>query len=315
MGRVLFVSCTPVGRAMIEEIKMNSDLNSIEIVGIVNLNSKESINKANYDSYNDLVIKYDIPIFYCNNINDSDAVKFIKARHPDIIIQSGWSQKFGKDVLTAAKYGCIGEHPAPLPKGRGAACVNWAIINGETEWGDSFFKMEDRYDVGVIYAQKYFKIEIYDNVKTVYDKVSNTSTEIIRENILNWSKGILNGIIQNDSEATHYPRRRPADGIFSFKEKAIDVYNKIRAQTKPYPGAFFQAYLNGIKKNIFVWDAKYIGTQSEYGAGQFLLRKENGGVDIVCGDGKILLLERIQVENSQEVWAYDLFSQNDIKLA
>ena len=244
----------------------------------------------------------------------SDVVRFIKNKEPDIIIQSGWSQKFKEEVLKAAKYGCIGEHPAPLPKGRGAACVNWAIITGETEWGDTFFKMEDKYDVGVIYAQKHFKIELYDNVKTVYDKVSNMSAEIIRENILDWSSGILNGISQNDSDATYYSGRRPSDGIFSFNEKAIDVYNKIRGQTKPYPGAFFQVSINGVQKNITVWNSYYTGIKTKHKIGEVIMQKNNGCVEIICGDGISVIIKRVQVENNPEEWSYDLFSKNIIQI-
>ena len=132
MGKVLFVSCTPVARYMIHEIMDNDDIQNVEVVGIVNINAQVAIKKANYDPYNDLVKQYDIPIHYCRNINDEVTVQWMRDKQPDIIIQSGWSQKFSDEVLEIAKYACIGEHPAPLPKGRGAACVNWAIITGET---------------------------------------------------------------------------------------------------------------------------------------------------------------------------------------
>ena len=127
MGKLLLVACTGVGRYIIEEFMNNRDIGA-ELVGIINLNLKQGINKANYDSYSDLAVKYNLNIHYCNNINDEETVKFIEKLVPDVILQSGWSQKFSDKVLQIPKYGCIGEHPAPLPKGRGAACVNWAIL-------------------------------------------------------------------------------------------------------------------------------------------------------------------------------------------
>lgn len=312
MGKVVFIACTPVCRAMINEIKSNPDLDAIDIAGIVNLNSRVAIHKANYDSYNDLVLEYNIPIFYCDNINDDEAIAFIIEREPDIIIQSGWSQKFNSSVLNAAKYGCIGEHPAPLPKGRGAACVNWAIITGETSWGDTFFKMEDKYDTGLIYAQKSFEIESYDNVKTVYDKVSKAAMVIIRENILSWCNGNFQDLPQDDTEATYYNKRRPSDGQFSFHDSAINLHNKIRGQTRPYPGAFFQANIDGCNKNIYVWDSEYTGERKEGENNKVVLKKTVGGVGIVCGDGKMLTIKRVQVEKDPETWAYDLFKNADI---
>jgi len=111
-------------------------------------------------------------------------------------------------------------------------------LTGETEWGDTFFKMVERYDEGEIYAQKFFEITPYDDVATVYSKVALSSSMMIKENIIHWSKGIFDKISQNDSRATYYGKRKPEDGLFDFNLGALELYNFIRAQSKPYPGAF-----------------------------------------------------------------------------
>ena len=314
MGKVLFIACTPVGRAMIEEIKNNDDLCDVEVVGIVNINSTVAINKANYDSYVDLTQKYDIPIYYCENINEKDAVSFIKSKSPDIIIQSGWSQYFKSVVLNLAKYACIGEHPAPLPRGRGAACVNWAIITGEKDWGDTFFKMEKEYDSGEVYAQEFFKIESYDNVKTVYDKVAQASAKIVRKNMANWTNGILNGQKQGEASTPNDKRRRPEDGLFSFNDSAESIYNNIRGQTKPYPGAFFRARVNGKNTSIYVWDAKLSNNKIVSEIKKINLKKESGCAEILCGDNSLLTMVRVQEKNGVEMWAYDFFLQNHVEI-
>ena len=209
MGKVLFVACTNVGQAMINAIKQSKNIES-EIVGIVNLNSSRALSKANYYTYLDVAEKYKIPLHFCDNINDEVTLNWIKEKEPDIIIQTGWSQKFRTELLNIPKFGCIGEHPAPLPKGRGAACVNWAILTGETEWGDTFFKMVDEYDRGEVYAQEFFDIKEYDTVKTVYEKVAETSRKIVLENIDNWTSGIFKTIQLDESKATYYKKRTPA---------------------------------------------------------------------------------------------------------
>ena len=301
MGKVLFIACTPVARYMMKEIKCNPDLSSVDICGVVNLDPKVAINKANYDPYIDLILEYNLPYHYCNNINDQDCVEFVRKCNPDVIIQSGWSQKFKSEIMSIPKFGCIGEHPAPLPKGRGAACVNWAIITGEENWGDTFFKMEDQYDVGHIYAQKSFKIEHHDDVKTVYDKVAQTSVLIVRENIVNWTKGCFNPIVQDDSQATYFKKRTPADGVFDFSENAQTIYNKIRGQARPYPGAFF---LHKDKK-ITVWKAMF-DFQKSSSPEKTMFRNSDGSLSVVCGDGYIIKLYRIQPENQPEVWSVEL---------
>ena len=232
MGKILLVACTNVGRYIIEEIINNSEIKS-QLVGVVNLNQNQALSKANYDSYADIALKYNLNIHYCNNINDEETVSFMKNLKPDVILQSGWSQKFSDEVLSIPKYYCIGEHPAPLPKGRGAACVNWAILTGEKEWGDSYFKMVSEYDKGELFAQRHFKIESYDNVFTVYEKVAQCAVDVIDTWVDKWTTGEYDITYQNDADATHYGKRRPTDGkISDFLKPAEELHDFIRAQTK-----------------------------------------------------------------------------------
>ncbi len=298
MGKVVLVACTSVGRAMIEAICSRDVIKGVELTGIVNLNPEAAVGKANYDSYMDLVKKYKLNIYYCDSVNEPECIQFLRSCRPDVIIQSGWSQKFKQEILEIPLYACIGEHPAPLPKGRGAACINWAIITGEREWGDSFFGMEMQYDTGEIYAQEKFMIEPYDDVKTVYDKVASASVKTISKHLEDWSNGILDGKRQDDSKATHYPRRRPSDGEFDFTQNALDIYNQVRGQTKPYPGAYFYTDVEGKKTKIYVWKASL----SEQGS--------EGGVKVMCGDGKEIVLIRVQIEGQPEAWAADCINKH-----
>ncbi len=303
MGRVLLVACTSVGRTMIECIINNERLVDVDLVGIVNLRPDAACEKANYDTYIDLINKYNLNYYYCKNVNEDECIQFMKECKPDVIIQSGWSQKFSEEILRIPVYSCIGEHPAPLPKGRGAACVNWAIITGEREWGDSFFKMEMTYDTGVIYAQEKFTIEIYDDVKTVYDKVALTSEKILSTHLKHWVKGIFEETLQDNTVSTHYPRRKPSDGEFNFSQKRMDIYNQIRGQTKPYPGAFFNMQIGGEFRRVTVWSASLDATE-----------KEDGGWNMMCGDGKYIRLLRVQMEGNPEAWAKDVFQDRSSEL-
>ncbi len=309
MGKVLFVACTNVGMSMIEEIQNNENIKS-EVVGIVNLNADEALNKANYYTYHDISVKYDIPIHYCKNINDEETVDWMKEKKPDIIIQTGWSQKFSDEVLNIPKFMCIGEHPAPLPKGRGAACVNWAILTGEVMWGDSFFQMVLEYDKGGLLAQGFFNIEMYDTVKTVYDKVAFASKTIIRENIDKWTNGVFDVIEQDESKVSYYKRRRPSDGVFSFEMPALELHNFIRAQTHPYPGAYF--ICNGIKIKALA-SCLTQKTTSEI-PGTVISVSENGGMYVACGDGKVIEILRVCEENQPEMWSADWLSIKKVKV-
>lgn len=297
MGRVLFVACTNVGQAMIRTICGDENIKT-QVVGIVNLNTQRSLSKANYYTYLDIAAEYDIPLHFCNNVNDPETVAWIAEKEPDIIIQTGWSQKFREPLLNLPKYGCIGEHPAPLPRGRGAACVNWAILTGETQWGDTFFHMVNEYDRGAVYAQEMFPIQVYDDVKTIYDKVAQCSAKVVRENIDRWSEGIFDTIELDESVATYYKKRTPADGVFDFTKSAKELHDFIRAQTEPYPGAFF--WFHGEK--ITVLASRPTDIVSAEPVGTVLGITNDGGIRVVCGDGKALDLLRYRREDGIKMW-------------
>ncbi len=297
MGRVLFVACTNVGKAMIRTICGDPSIRS-EVVGIVNLNTRRALNKANYHSYLDIAEEYGIPLHFCDNVNDPETVSWIAEKQPDILIQTGWSQKFRSQLLSLPKYGCIGEHPAPLPRGRGAACVNWAILTGETQWGDTFFRMVDEYDRGDVYAQEFFPIEEYDDVKTVYDRVARCSAKVVRTYIDRWTEGDFDTVPLDEGIATYYTRRTPKDGVFDFTKSAKELHDFIRAQTEPYPGAFF--WLRGEK--ITVLSTRPTDVSSEEAPGTVLGKTREGGVRVVCGDGRAIDLLRGRLEDGTKLW-------------
>ena len=302
MGSVLFVACTNVGRAMIEAVQNSPLLKEVRIAGVVNLKPVAAIGKANYDPYTDLFEKYGLDHYYCSSVNEPQCMEFMKACAPDIIIQSGWSGKFSEEVLQIPRYACIGEHPAPLPKGRGAACINWAIITGERQWGDTFLRMEMEYDTGLIYSQELFDIELYDDVKTVYDKVAAASVRAVEKHLSDWTKGILAGYSQDDAAATYYSKRIPDDGIFDFsRDTAINIYNHIRGQARPYSGAFFEYTGSGGAKRIYVWSSR-LGDHVR-----------GGETKVRCGDDNYVILQRVQQEGRPEMWAADYFGTDCIE--
>ena len=297
MGRVVFVACTNVGQAMIRQIYADESIRS-QVVGIVNLNARQALSKANYYTYLDIAEEFGIPLHFCDNVNDPETLRWIADKQPDILIQTGWSQKFGEELLKLPKYGCIGEHPAPLPRGRGAACVNWAILTGETQWGDTFFHMVSQYDRGQVYAQEFFTIEEYDDVSTVYDKVARCSAEAVRKHLDDWCAGIFDNVPLDESIATYYKKRRPADGRFDFSMPCRKLHDFIRAQTEPYPGAFF---LMGQEK-ITVLSARCSGIAAEAPAGTVLGKTGGGGILVACADGLAIELLRGRFENGIRFW-------------
>jgi len=157
----------------------------------------------------------------------------------DFILALGWYYMVPRKVRNAASLGCAGIHASLLPKYRGGAPIPWAIINGESETGVSFFYFEDGVDDGDIIAQKRFPIEDSETWVDVYNKAEDASVDLLKTYLPRLKDGSAPRIPQNHELATYVDQRKPQDGLISWNSMgAREVYNFIRAQVPPYPGAF-----------------------------------------------------------------------------
>jgi methionyl-tRNA formyltransferase len=198
--------------------------------------------------------------------------------------------------------GCVGIHASLLPKYRGGAPINWAIINGEKKSGISLFYLGDGVDNGDIISQRSFPISDTDSCKEVYDKATRVSIEILKIALPKLAAGTANRIPQNESEATWFPQRNPSDGRIDWRWNGRTIYNFIRAQTKPYPGAF--TYLRHEK--ITIWHCQLAGQHHQrFKPGEIvLIRNGTSGIYVVCGDGVIIKAIDVDREKASKKHVY-----------
>jgi methionyl-tRNA formyltransferase len=143
-----------------------------------------------------------------------------------------------KKIRDIATYGTWGIHASMLPNYAGGAPLVWAIINGETETGVTLFKLDDGVDDGDIIEQEIIVIENVDTIKEVYEKVIIVSKTILLKALKNISKIVFKP--QDKSKIKVFPQRKPQDGELDLTKPAQEIYNFIRAQSSPYPGAFIK---------------------------------------------------------------------------
>jgi methionyl-tRNA formyltransferase len=186
-------------------------------------------------------------------------LQYIHKWNPDMLLALGWYYMIPRKVRESVPLGCAGIHASLLPKYRGGAPIPWAIINGETETGVTFFYFSDGVDDGEIIAQKPFPVALHDNVATVYEKATVASIEILREYLPKLAANTAPKIQQDHKQATYFPQRSPKDGLIDWSWDAKKIHDFIRAQTHPYSGAF--TYIGG--KRITIWDADVIDCTSD----------------------------------------------------
>jgi methionyl-tRNA formyltransferase len=192
-----------------------------------------------------------IPAFAPEKLGNAEITQ-IQEIAPDLIFSFSYRKIIPVSILNAASLGAFNIHCALLPKYRGRACVNWAVLNGENETGVTLHHMTERVDEGRIVDQEAVPIYPDDTAHDVFKKLIPAARKMLRRSLPSILTGTACGREQDESRATYFGRRRPSDGAIDWSKTAHEIYNLVRAVTHPFPGAF--AFLNG--KKFFVWEAR-----------------------------------------------------------
>jgi methionyl-tRNA formyltransferase len=199
-----------------------------------------------------IVAPRSVPVLRVRNVNHAKCASWIADRQPDLILVVGWTQLLKEPLLRLPKVACLGFHASLLPRYRGRAPINWALIHDERRTGNTMIVLAPGADEGDIVAQRSFEITDRDDCATLYDKVAESEVDMLRWFLDRLPSGEVVPRPQDDSEATVMPKRTPEDGEIDWSWEARRVFNWVRAQTHPYPGAF--TWSDGRK--VWIWRAR-----------------------------------------------------------
>ncbi len=235
-----FITCVRLGLSCIEELEaLIEQGNAGDLVFLGTLYDDQSVKKSGRIYLDEAGQRIGVPVTKFRHINDADAIAAIKTADLDWLYVIGWSQIAGPEVLAAPKQGVLGMHPTLLPVGRGRASVPWAIIKGLDETGVSMFQLDEGVDTGPLVGQVRVPIEADETSTTLYEKVVEAHRTLIREVHPPLAAGLISPVPQDDSLATEWPGRTPADGqINPSALTTAEIERTVRALTHPYPGAF-----------------------------------------------------------------------------
>lgn len=267
----------------------------VSVAAVITLDEPRLAARSGTVEYDDLCRRYNVPLFKVRHINDAESVELLRRLDLDVAFVIGWSQIIGPEALHAPRMGMIGAHAALLPHNRGSAPVNWAILRGETEGGNTLLWLSEKVDEGEIIDQTAFAITEYDTCATVYEKVAQSNRDMILRLLPKLMAGQRIARPQPHPDEPLLPRRRPNDGLIDWTRSSREVYDFIRALTRPYPGAF--SWLDGAK--YWIWDAAVLpgdpyptaSPGQTLGAMIHPLPAHACGQVVACGAGAILILE------------------------
>ena len=277
--RTVWVSFDVVGRRCLEASREAG----AEVAGIVTLPGPIDPERSGQCRFDDL----GAPVVETSDVNAPKTIEAVRALEPDAIFVVGWSQLVREDFLALAPRGIFGMHPSLLPRHRGRAPIPWAILAGLARTGVTLFEIADpTADSGPIVGQVAVEIAPDETATTLYDKLLDAHVDLVREYVPQLIAGSAPRLPQDPQRASAWPKRAPADGIIDWETRANYLWDWVRAQTRPYPGAF--TYRGDDK--LVVWRASPVEAQAPAEAGTVVELRAEGAV-VACGSGALLLEE------------------------
>lgn len=290
--RTVWVSYDTMGRECLEAAAGSG----AEIVGIVTLPGPVDPLRSGQCSFEETARRHGAGLIETADVNDEATLERIGALEPELIFVVGWGQLVRDPFIALAGEGVFGMHPTLLPRHRGRAAIPWAILSGLAKTGVTLFQIADATaDSGAIVGQVEVPIDPDETATTLFDRITDAHVALLREYVPLIVESRAPRIPQDPRRASAWPKRSPADGIIDWETRALYLYDWVRAQTRPYPGAF--TYLGDEK--VVVWRARPVEAAAEAPAGTVLDARPEGAV-VACGEGA-LLLEEVESPRPLEV--------------
>ena len=256
--------------------------------------------------------EYNLKILQPETITDVLAEN-IQALNPDLIVVIAYGKILPKQVLNIPRLGCINAHASLLPKYRGAAPMQGALLNGEKVTGVTIIFMNERMDAGDILLQEKTIISSLDNMETLHDKLSQLSAKLLVEAIAQIDQGTCLVTPQNYAEATYTSMLKKSDGLIDWTKSAEEINNITRAMN-PWPSTYAFLSMSGKKKMLKILKTE-IYDKSAYSkekTGILLNILKNKGGLIGTGKGQLLIRE-VQLEGSRKVSFEEFIRGHPIK--
>lgn len=257
--KVFILNTLSIGEDTIDFLSKN-----ISISGIIGLSEREpKDNISDYSYQKEFCAKINIPFIEVSDYslqNEKDK-EILSELEIDVLIVTGWQRLVPAWLIDHCKICVIGSHGSPfgITGGRGRSPQNWALMLGAKEFYISIFKIDPGIDSGAVIDTKKFELSSFDTIKTSYYKVSILTSQMISEAIISGKLLETKFEEQSDKDAFYLPQRKPEDGEIDWNRNSFEVYDFVRALTKPYPGAFSKINNN----KIVIWSGIPFSVQEE----------------------------------------------------
>jgi len=249
-----------------------------------------------------------LKIYQPERINTSQAISLLEDLRPDLFVVIAYGQILSSAILSIPKVFSINLHASLLPKYRGAAPINWAIIKGEKITGITIIKMAKKMDAGPIIVQKEIEISNDDTAVTLEDKLSGMTAQLLLAVLSSIEDKNYNLLPQDEDNISFAPKLKKEDGGIDWNKSAQDIYNLIRGCVS-WPGAF--TYYNG--KLLKIYKARVSSQVRKFASSNpgEILEASKEGIVVFTGKGNIII-EELQTEGKRRMRVEELIAGHKI---
>ena len=239
-------------------------------------------------------MKHNIEVFQPVKFKTPEALEVLKGYAADLFVVAAFGQILSKEILDMPKFGCVNIHASLLPKYRGAAPIQWAILDGEKETGVTIMQMNEGLDTGDMLTKVIVPIEDTDTGESLFDKLADAGAKLLVETIPQIEAGTLQPEAQDDSKSTYAKMIKKEMGHIDWKKEAVVLERLVRGMNS-WPSAY--TYLNG--KTLKVWEASVEEKESNAAAGE-VVEVTKDSIKVQTGKD-LLVLKQIQLEGKKRM--------------
>ena len=239
-----------------------------------------------------MALQHSIPVYQPQKVRDPAFIQVIADLRPDLIVVVAFGQILPKTLLEIPTQGCINVHASLLPRYRGAAPLNWCIINGESETGVTTMIMDTGLDTGPMLLKRSTSIAENENIVSLHDRMSIMGAQLLAETLDGLHAGRIEPEPQDDSLTCYAPLLRKEDGLIDWHRDARSIHNQVRGMAV-WPGAY--TLLNGQTLKLF-------RTRVADGSGfpGSVLKASRGVFEVACRNGS-LVIEELQLAGKKRL--------------
>lgn len=254
--------------------------------------------KLVYTPVKEVAVEHDIPVYTPAKVKDSEFVQVLRGIACDVIVVVAFGQILSKEILEFPRYGCINVHASLLPRWRGAAPIQWSILEGDEKTGVTTMQMDVGLDTGDMLLKRELTIGPEETGESLFDKLSALGGPLLLETLEQVENGMLQPMVQEEGESTYAKMLTKDLGKLDFSWDAIKLERYVRGLNS-WPGAY--GYMNG--KMLKIWKAEVVSRNTEFASGT-VAEVAKDSFSIQTGEGLLKILE-LQLEGKKRMLAGD----------